>query len=160
MNWGKIAFFLTHKSTYLFLGGIQAYCIYNWYYTLNRMFKDDFYPRLGHIIFLNIMMLWSHIIASYSDPGYIIATIPQKGDVVCKKCSAVRNERSTHHCSKCGRCVLMMDHHCYWTNNCVSKNTFKPFVCFCFWTIMFAFYGVITQIQFYYTTNQIYNVGI
>ncbi len=145
MNWSKIAFFFVHKSTYFFLGGIQAYCIYNWYYSLDRMYKDDFYPRLNHIIFLNLMMLWSHTIASYSDPGFISNTSSSKDtDVVCKKCSAVRNEHTTHHCSKCGKCVLMMDHHCYWTNNCVSKNTFKPFVCFCFWTIMFALYGVIS----------------
>jgi len=144
MNWNKIAFWCTHKSTYLFLAGIQSYCIYNWYYTLDRLWKDDFNTRLGHIGFLNFMMLWSHIIASYADPGFILVTQKKSDDVICKKCHSVRNERSTHHCSKCGRCVLMMDHHCYWTNNCVAQNTFKAFVLFCFWTIIFTIYGIVT----------------
>lgn len=32
----------------------------------------------------------------------------------CAKCSAYKPPRA-HHCRRCGRCVLRMDHHCVWT---------------------------------------------
>jgi hypothetical protein len=37
----------------------------------------------------------------------------------CKKCVLPKPDRA-HHCSLCQRCVLKMDHHCPWINNCVS----------------------------------------
>jgi len=40
----------------------------------------------------------------------------------CVLCNGVKPPR-THHCSKCGRCVMRMDHHCPWIGNCVGfKN--------------------------------------
>lgn len=37
----------------------------------------------------------------------------------CHICKLRKPDR-THHCSQCGRCVLKMDHHCIWVNNCVG----------------------------------------
>ena len=37
----------------------------------------------------------------------------------CFKCQAPKPPRS-HHCALCGKCVLKMDHHCPWINNCVG----------------------------------------
>lgn len=38
---------------------------------------------------------------------------------ICKKCHEIKPPRA-HHCSICDTCVLKMDHHCPWINNCVG----------------------------------------
>lgn len=47
----------------------------------------------------------------------------------CEKCNLIKPDRC-HHCSICGVCILKMDHHCPWINNCVSFTNYKFFVLF------------------------------
>ena len=42
-----------------------------------------------------------------------------------------------HHCATCRKCVVYMDHHCPWVNNCVGFYTQKLF-------FQFNFYGILT----------------
>lgn len=42
-------------------------------------------------------------------------------------CNVFKPERC-HHCSACNRCVLNMDHHCLWINNCVGFWNRKHFL--------------------------------
>ncbi|CAK7239356.1 MAG: Palmitoyltransferase [Sporothrix thermara] len=51
----------------------------------------------------------------------------------CRKCDAPKPPRS-HHCRHCRRCIPKMDHHCPWTGNCVSMQTFPHFVRFILFT--------------------------
>ncbi|XP_052374046.1 palmitoyltransferase ZDHHC15B isoform X11 [Oncorhynchus keta] len=39
----------------------------------------------------------------------------------CDRCQVLKPDRS-HHCSVCETCVLKMDHHCPWVNNCLSLS--------------------------------------
>lgn len=73
---------------------------------------------------IDVLIVWSHLRASFGDPGY---SQGYKG-IKCSLCSAFKQDFTTHHCSKCERCVTMMDHHCFWTNNCVAQKSFKPFI--------------------------------
>eukprot|EP01103_Thecamoeba_quadrilineata_P004676 TRINITY_DN1445_c0_g1_i2.p1 TRINITY_DN1445_c0_g1~~TRINITY_DN1445_c0_g1_i2.p1 ORF type:complete len:278 (-),score=17.01 TRINITY_DN1445_c0_g1_i2:127-960(-) len=45
----------------------------------------------------------------------------------CGICSNHKPLRS-HHCSRCDRCVLKMDHHCPWLNNCIGYKNYKSFL--------------------------------
>ncbi|KAE9589892.1 putative protein S-acyltransferase [Lupinus albus] len=57
----------------------------------------------------------------------------------CDKCFAYKPPR-THHCRVCRRCVLKMDHHCLWINNCVGYWNYKAF-------FVFALYATIASIH-------------
>lgn len=57
----------------------------------------------------------------------------------CDKCFAYKPPR-THHCRVCRSCVLKMDHHCLWINNCVGYWNYKAF-------FVFALYATIASIH-------------
>ncbi|KAJ1929516.1 palmitoyltransferase for Vac8p [Tieghemiomyces parasiticus] len=57
----------------------------------------------------------------------------------CRKCDGPKPDRA-HHCSVCGACVLKMDHHCPWINNCVGHGNHKAFILFVFWGSLYCLY--------------------
>ncbi|KAK6633556.1 hypothetical protein RUM44_004163 [Polyplax serrata] len=57
----------------------------------------------------------------------------------CNICLGYKAPRS-HHCKKCDRCVLKMDHHCPWINTCVGFKNHPNF-------ILFIFFAVVACIQ-------------
>jgi len=65
----------------------------------------------------------------------------------CFQCYVVRPPRG-HHCSFCKGCVMKMDHHCPWVNNCIGQFTQKFFILFCAYSLC-GFCEVLT-IEFYY----------
>ncbi|GMH42148.1 hypothetical protein BSKO_10067 [Bryopsis sp. KO-2023] len=47
----------------------------------------------------------------------------------CQKCDHYKPPRC-HHCRVCKRCVLRMDHHCPWINNCIGHANYRAFLLF------------------------------
>lgn len=69
----------------------------------------------------------------------------QKYQRNCLKCGCNKPPRA-HHCSICGRCVLGMDHHCPWMNNCIGLRNQKSFLLFNFYTSISGLYTSIRAI--------------
>merc|ERR1711934_586668 len=57
----------------------------------------------------------------------------------CRKCVKVKPDRC-HHCRICQRCVLKMDHHCPWINNCVGYYNYKYFYLFILYALLILFW--------------------
>jgi len=55
----------------------------------------------------------------------------------CKSCKILRPPRAFH-CTDCGVCVEVHDHHCPWVGTCVGHRNVKYFCGFLFWTATHA----------------------
>ncbi|XP_075890865.1 palmitoyltransferase ZDHHC16B [Nelusetta ayraudi] len=92
----------------------------------------------GH--WLLVMLVFHYYKATTTLPGR-----PPKDRVhipsvsLCKKCISPKPPR-THHCSICNMCVLKMDHHCPWLNNCVGHFNQRYFFSFCLYMTLGCIY--------------------
>jgi len=132
----------------------------------------------------SILALISHTRAQFSDPGAVpinhtskaypfavvdssstsppahntstnTTTTQSQTARVCRRCKTVKPYRA-HHCSTCARCIIRMDHHCPWVNNCVALFNQKYFVLFLFYTACCCVYsGVLLIARFISCTNNI-----
>lgn len=66
----------------------------------------------------------------------------------CEKCCHIKPDRA-HHCSVCGECVLKMDHHCPWVNNCVSFTNYKFFILFLGYALIYCLFVALTSLKYF-----------
>lgn len=117
---------------------------------------------LNALIFTLLLCLcvFSFSVAVATDPGHVpSAYVPDVEDDSggassdqelkkaaerrqCDKCSAYKPPRA-HHCKVCRRCVLRMDHHCLWINNCVGHWNYKAFFLLVFYATSGSIYSMV-----------------
>lgn len=105
---------------------------------------------LGIWFVFNIFFNWH--MCSFSSAGNPPKARENSPFKTCKKCDRIRPPR-THHCSVCGVCVLAMDHHCPWMNNCIGFYNYKYFYLFLFYTFTGLIYNIGTCAMFYPVTT-------
>ncbi|XP_074594488.1 palmitoyltransferase ZDHHC16 isoform X2 [Brevipalpus obovatus] len=103
---------------------------------------------LGNYILINVV--FHYYMALKTSPGYP----PQDRilfDVVsiCKKCFIPKPPRA-HHCSVCNRCILKMDHHCPWLDNCIGHYNHRFFFQFCAYTWIGTIFIIIFGVSIAY----------
>lgn len=85
------------------------------------------------------LAIWSFAVVVFIDPGsveYVLKNLdrnPFIGSQTCPKCGLPKPPRC-HHCSKCDRCILFMDHHCDFLGNCLGYRNYKALVLMYFYT--------------------------
>ncbi|XP_058065453.1 palmitoyltransferase ZDHHC15 isoform X2 [Anopheles bellator] len=65
----------------------------------------------------------------------------------CEKCRLIKPDRA-HHCSVCGVCVLKLDHHCPWVNNCINFTNYKFFILFLGYALLYCLYIAFTTVAY------------
>lgn len=71
---------------------------------------------------------------------------------ICRRCKSFKPQRA-HHCSVCRRCIIKMDHHCPWVNNCVGIGNHKYFLLFVFYTFLSCCYSLTLVLTRFTTCN-------
>ncbi|CAK1593978.1 unnamed protein product [Parnassius mnemosyne] len=78
-----------------------------------------------------------------------VVTRTMSGSVrYCNRCVIVKPDRA-HHCSICSRCVLKMDHHCPWVNNCVCFHNYKFFMLFLGYALLYCLFIMSTCLPYF-----------
>ncbi|KAF6150318.1 hypothetical protein GIB67_034017 [Kingdonia uniflora] len=136
------------------------------YYTSVFIFIDDWFGLSSSPGLINVatfttiafMSVVTYVIAITKDPGRVpesfvpdiedsetpIHEIKRKGGDLrfCQKCSCYKPPRA-HHCRVCKRCVLRMDHHCIWINNCVGHANYKIFFVFNIYAVIACIHSLV-----------------
>ncbi|NXT79272.1 ZDH15 Palmitoyltransferase, partial [Zapornia atra] len=66
----------------------------------------------------------------------------------CDTCQLIKPDRC-HHCSVCAVCVLKMDHHCPWVNNCIGFSNYKFFLLFLAYSLLYCLYIAATVFKYF-----------
>ncbi|KAI4331707.1 hypothetical protein MLD38_029864 [Melastoma candidum] len=128
---------------------------------IDRWFGLTSSPGLIHsslFTALSLMCVSNYAASVFTDPGRVppkylpeiedarssIHEIKRKGGDLryCQKCSLYKPPRA-HHCRICKRCVLRMDHHCIWINNCVGHANYKKFFIFVVYAVTACIYSLV-----------------
>lgn len=90
---------------------------------------------LTSFLFSSGLVMFNFFSAISHGPGYLpLGWEPSDASAksklqFCAVCKGYKAPRA-HHCRKCGRCIMKLDHHCPWINSCVGHENHCHFVFF------------------------------
>lgn len=97
-------------------------------------------PHLYSLLLLVTLTIWSHISCMTTCPTSFSAVPgPTKLCEKCKKQSSIQ----AHHCSVCKVCIIRMQHHCPWVNNCIGLYNMKSYILFLIYTLLISCYSLL-----------------
>jgi len=128
------------------------YCFLPYQVHFNSVFSVIFHLFTGVYLLINIIFHYYNAVRI--NPGIVINSAKVDRDQVehlrenynyriCKHCAQVKPAR-TYHCSVCACCILKMEHHCPWINNCVGMFNHKFYLLFC-WFLWIGTFYIITS---------------
>ncbi|CAL1374225.1 unnamed protein product [Linum trigynum] len=110
--------------------------------------------------FMAALSLFSFAVSVLTDPGYVPSSSAPDVEAAavldpktqndssqlrqCEKCARYKPPRA-HHCRVCRVCVLRMDHHCLWINNCVGYWNYKAFIVLVFYATAASIYSTVVM---------------
>ncbi|WFD03239.1 protein S-acyltransferase [Malassezia obtusa] len=113
------------------------------------------YLRAGIAVFLPGMTAWSYFVAGLRSSvrrdeleADSFRTVKRSTGTRrwCSKCLAPKPDRC-HHCRKCKRCILRMDHHCPWIlDTCIGLRNYHAFVLLLGYASLFCAYTLYTLV--------------
>lgn len=147
------------------------------YYITVFIFIEDWVGLQSSAGTLNVMIftliaslcLFSFLVCVLKEPGYVPspyvpdvegAAVPPHQEPLnnssqlrrCNKCVTYKPPRA-HHCRVCRRCVLRMDHHCLWINNCVGYWNYKAFFILVLYATIASIYSSVMIISCSFQKN-------
>ena len=167
-------FVSTYYIVIILIVGLEAAFMLRYFFLVDEEWATSItcYALLLTAVVIDTPLFWSLTRAKREDPGYLIPSSRDRGgerlidantddsSKVCKKCGVKKQNEQTHHCSRCGRCVDMMDHHCTVTNNCVGRKNMRYFIQFTAWGSLGLIIVFIAQMILFYTQNRERGVGV
>lgn len=126
-HWGP----LTALGIIKLITGVTLYCSSMWWPSTSW----GGFLNTCSFMSLSGLTLYNFISSMFHGPGYLplcwrpVGSEDSELMQWCGVCQGYKAPRS-HHCRKCGRCVLKMDHHCPWINNCVGWGNHAHFTSF------------------------------
>lgn len=126
------------------------YCFLPYLVEFGSTFSVLIHLFLGNWLLVNIIFHYYN--ACRINPGIVINAPKVPAEEVehmrqnynyriCKHCNQVKPAR-TYHCSICSCCILKMEHHCPWINNCVGMMNHKFYLLFCWYMWVGTFYTI------------------
>ncbi|XP_075990773.1 palmitoyltransferase ZDHHC16 [Anticarsia gemmatalis] len=120
-------------------------------------YTATFLVIFGNWLLLNIV--FHYYMGVVTPPGY-----PPHGAMIseaasiCKKCISPKPPR-THHCSVCDKCILAMDHHCPWLNNCVGYYNARYFYLYMLYMVTGVTFIIVAGIDIGYQVLWLNDTG-
>lgn len=134
------------------IAGIAIASIWGWirfYFIYPHLrFSLESLLLIVFFVFCDAMTISGILKTKDADPGYLIppqddgdaesqanSTATEQTEAIerCRKCGYYRTDIRTSHCSRCNRCVDYMDHHCFFTDNCIGRRNYRYFFQFVIW---------------------------